>query len=186
MAGVVSINGGGPWAKSRALLGSIADVDRARVSDLVNPEPDRPLAPHWRVHCWDWITVNVGLVAPFNYFFGWWFHLIVAWIDPLWGTAAWGGCHETHHYTVARWNAFQQSGGWAFDCGSTSFEASFTFRGTPYIYIYLFIIHRPYYPNSTGLCTECLSWSSCWYLDYHWQSMINTGPIDHYVWIHYV
>ncbi|CAL1130517.1 unnamed protein product [Cladocopium goreaui] len=37
------------WAKSRALLGSISGVERARVNELVNPEPEKPLAPHWRV-----------------------------------------------------------------------------------------------------------------------------------------
>ena len=37
-----------PFAKSRALLGNIAGVPRARVVDLQNPEADKPLAPHWR------------------------------------------------------------------------------------------------------------------------------------------
>ena len=46
---MVSVHGGAPWSKSRALLGSISNVDRARVNELVNPEPERPLAPHWRV-----------------------------------------------------------------------------------------------------------------------------------------
>ncbi|CAK9083114.1 unnamed protein product, partial [Durusdinium trenchii] len=38
-----------PWARSKALAGAIDDVDRARVNELSNPEPDKPLAPHWRV-----------------------------------------------------------------------------------------------------------------------------------------
>ena len=37
------------WAKSRALLGSISGIERSRVNELVNPEPEKPLAPHWRV-----------------------------------------------------------------------------------------------------------------------------------------
>jgi|OrbCmetagenome_4_1107370.scaffolds.fasta_scaffold274410_1 hypothetical protein len=37
-----------PFQRSRALGGSIQGVDRARVVDLVNPDPDRALAPHWR------------------------------------------------------------------------------------------------------------------------------------------
>ncbi|CAJ1431132.1 unnamed protein product, partial [Effrenium voratum] len=38
-----------PWTRSKALLGSITGIERARVCELANPEPDRPLAPHWRV-----------------------------------------------------------------------------------------------------------------------------------------
>ena len=49
---MVSLHGGAPWSKSRALLGSISNVDRARVSDLSNPDPDQPLAAHFRVHSW--------------------------------------------------------------------------------------------------------------------------------------
>ena len=45
---MVSVHGGAPWSKSRALLGSIANIERGRVNELVNPEPDRPLSPHWR------------------------------------------------------------------------------------------------------------------------------------------
>ncbi|CAK9010913.1 Uncharacterized protein SCF082_LOCUS10871 [Durusdinium trenchii] len=37
------------FVKSKALLGSICDVARSRVVDLVNPDPERALAPHWRV-----------------------------------------------------------------------------------------------------------------------------------------
>ena len=39
------------WGRSKALLGSISGVERARVSELQNPEPEKPLAPHWRVPC---------------------------------------------------------------------------------------------------------------------------------------
>ncbi len=35
--------------RSRALLGSIASIERSRVSDLQNPDEERPLAAHWRV-----------------------------------------------------------------------------------------------------------------------------------------
>ena len=48
MAAMVSVHGGGQWVKSKALLGSISGIERSRVNELVNPEPDRPLAPHWR------------------------------------------------------------------------------------------------------------------------------------------
>lgn len=37
------------FSKSRASLGSITAVDRSRVSELQNPEEDKPLAAHWRV-----------------------------------------------------------------------------------------------------------------------------------------
>ena len=37
------------FSKSRALLGTISNVERARVSELQNPDPDKGLAPHWRV-----------------------------------------------------------------------------------------------------------------------------------------
>lgn len=36
------------WARSRALLGSIGNIPRARVMELNNPDQDRPLAPHFR------------------------------------------------------------------------------------------------------------------------------------------
>lgn len=38
-----------PWQRSRALRGTLAGVERARVSDLQNPDPDKALAPNWRV-----------------------------------------------------------------------------------------------------------------------------------------
>ncbi|CAL1161037.1 unnamed protein product [Cladocopium goreaui] len=37
------------WSKSRMMLGSLTGIDRARVTDLQNPDDDRPLAPHFRV-----------------------------------------------------------------------------------------------------------------------------------------
>ena len=37
-----------PWMKSKALLGTLSNIQRTRVSDLQNPEPEKPLAPHWR------------------------------------------------------------------------------------------------------------------------------------------
>ena len=49
LAAIVGVQGVHPWSRSWALLGSISDVDPDRVGDLQNPEPDRPLAPHWRV-----------------------------------------------------------------------------------------------------------------------------------------
>ena len=37
--------------KSRSFLGTISGIDRARVMDLQNPEPERPLAAHFRATC---------------------------------------------------------------------------------------------------------------------------------------
>ncbi|CAK9097690.1 unnamed protein product, partial [Durusdinium trenchii] len=37
------------FSKSKALLGSIEGIERTRVTDLQNPDPEHSLAPHWRV-----------------------------------------------------------------------------------------------------------------------------------------
>ena len=60
-----------PMLKSRALLGSISDVERARVMDLQNPEPDRPLAAHFRVPWCFFVFVLWAFsikIALFHYF----------------------------------------------------------------------------------------------------------------------
>lgn len=49
MAAMVSVAGNSVWSRSRALLGSISNIERARVTELVNPDTDRPIAPHFRV-----------------------------------------------------------------------------------------------------------------------------------------
>jgi len=49
IAGIVGIQGSHPWLRSKAMLGSIVNIQRDRVSELQNPEPEKPLAPHWRV-----------------------------------------------------------------------------------------------------------------------------------------
>ena len=36
------------FVKSKAILGSINNIERARVVDLQNPDPDSSLAPHFR------------------------------------------------------------------------------------------------------------------------------------------
>lgn len=46
---MVSASSDSPWLKSKALMGSISNVERARVNELQNPDMDKPLAPHWRV-----------------------------------------------------------------------------------------------------------------------------------------
>jgi len=51
IAGTHEKNSSVPFLKSKGFLGSISGVDRARVMDLVNPEPDRPLAAHFRAAC---------------------------------------------------------------------------------------------------------------------------------------
>ncbi|CAK9076978.1 unnamed protein product [Durusdinium trenchii] len=49
-AGIASMAGTSPtWQRSRSLLGSLNGIPRSRVQDLQNPDPDHPLAPHWRV-----------------------------------------------------------------------------------------------------------------------------------------
>ena len=37
------------FSRAKCVLGTIRDIQRSRVSELQNPEEDRPLAPHWRV-----------------------------------------------------------------------------------------------------------------------------------------
>lgn len=49
VAGVNSAHSVVAFAKSKALLGSIGGINRARVQDLQNPDPDKALPPHWRV-----------------------------------------------------------------------------------------------------------------------------------------
>ena len=39
------------WDPREELQRAISGVDRARVMELVNPEPDRPLAAHFRAAC---------------------------------------------------------------------------------------------------------------------------------------
>ena len=47
-----------PWMKSKALLGSLSNIERTRVSELQNPEPEKPLAPHWRA----WNSCRNGVI----------------------------------------------------------------------------------------------------------------------------
>lgn len=49
MAAVSEIHQKWAWAQSRALLGSIGPVPRARVCDLINADPDKPLPAPQRV-----------------------------------------------------------------------------------------------------------------------------------------
>ncbi|CAL1138958.1 unnamed protein product [Cladocopium goreaui] len=49
MASMVAVHGSPLWSRSKALLGSISNIERSRVNELQNPEPEKPLAPHWRV-----------------------------------------------------------------------------------------------------------------------------------------
>lgn len=49
LAGVSGNHSAIAFAKSRALLGSVSGIERGRVTDLQNPDPDRALAPHFRV-----------------------------------------------------------------------------------------------------------------------------------------
>lgn len=48
------------FARSKALLGSINDVERSRVNDLQNPDPDHALAPHWRAASMQIIVQNIS------------------------------------------------------------------------------------------------------------------------------
>ena len=47
------------FANSRSLLGSIGPVSRARVCDLQNPDPDRPLSAPLRVPCFQTVTLKL-------------------------------------------------------------------------------------------------------------------------------
>ncbi|CAL1148298.1 unnamed protein product [Cladocopium goreaui] len=49
LAGVSGNHSAIAFTKSKALLGSVSGVERARVQDLQNPDVDKALAPHWRV-----------------------------------------------------------------------------------------------------------------------------------------
>lgn len=49
-----------PWAKSKALLGSLTGLVRSRVNELQNPDPEKPLAPHWRAPCLDNSDLSFG------------------------------------------------------------------------------------------------------------------------------
>ena len=50
---MVGVQGAHPWLRRKALLGSIAGITRDRVHELQNPQPNQPLAAHFRVssHC---------------------------------------------------------------------------------------------------------------------------------------
>ena len=39
------------WQRSKACLGPIGPVDRIRVADMANPDPERPLSPGHRATC---------------------------------------------------------------------------------------------------------------------------------------
>lgn len=61
LAAMVGVSGNQhPWARSKALLGSICSIERSRVNELQNPEPEKPLAPHWRVSCHRMKHILVG------------------------------------------------------------------------------------------------------------------------------
>ncbi|CAL1168291.1 unnamed protein product [Cladocopium goreaui] len=49
LAGVSSGQTNVAFSHSKSLLGTISGVERSRVQELQNPDPDKALAPHWRV-----------------------------------------------------------------------------------------------------------------------------------------
>lgn len=72
LAGIAGNHGAPAFSKSRALLGSVNEVERSRVADLQNPDSDRPLAPHWRVS-WKYHHYLLGSflglsTSPFTFF----------------------------------------------------------------------------------------------------------------------
>ena len=50
MSGLAAMCGStsGAFSRSKALLGSITEIERSRVGELQNPDPEHSLAPHWR------------------------------------------------------------------------------------------------------------------------------------------
>ena len=65
---MVGVQGAHPWLRSKALLGSIAGITRDRVNELQNPQPNQPLAAHFRVssHC---LTYDFYTILQFCYAF---------------------------------------------------------------------------------------------------------------------
>ena len=61
MASMVAVHGSPLWSRSKALLGSISNIERSRVNELQNPEPEKPLAPHWRVPSMNTLLYFYGL-----------------------------------------------------------------------------------------------------------------------------
>ena len=95
------------FQKSKALLGVVQGVERARVCDLNNPDPERPLTPAWRV---SWhqrpkkpqggsrsiffhLPFDLGRNLDYPLIFSFWFK----------GSAAWCGSSPKHHHTDSDW-----------------------------------------------------------------------------------
>ena len=80
MAGMAT-HANSPWSKSRALRGTLDGVERSRVQDLQNPDPEKALAPHWRVSKLQiWHYFSSFSFKPFNQFWPmrfdkFWFHV---------------------------------------------------------------------------------------------------------------
>lgn len=55
-----------PFLRSSAFLGTLSDVPRARVMDMVNPVPDAPLAAHHRVPCPIYCGLHVDIPGNTN------------------------------------------------------------------------------------------------------------------------
>lgn len=66
LAGVSSGQTNVAFSHSKSLLGTISGVERSRVQELQNPDPDKALAPHWRV---------TGLLS---HVFKKWFHPLIS------------------------------------------------------------------------------------------------------------
>lgn len=87
------------FARSKAFLGCIGEVQRSRVSELQNPDEERPLAPHWRAPCFKFhVCVCVCFICHCFLFPCLYPNLL-----HLPGAATWGGCYS--------WYSFQTLGG---------------------------------------------------------------------------
>ena len=58
LAGISGHHQNVAFQKSKALQGVISGIPRSRVNELVNPDPERPLAPAWRVSWMKWPKTN--------------------------------------------------------------------------------------------------------------------------------
>ncbi len=73
------------WMRSKASLGGLSNIPRARVCNLQNPNPDGPIAPHHRALplLWMWMLIVLNLNQHVCSFYSW------ANFSKIWGPAAW-------------------------------------------------------------------------------------------------
>lgn len=89
------------WKHSRATLGSIGPIDRARVCDLKNLEPDKPLSPAHRVIWIQWCEWEKSMFFE-SHLFG--RILVATYALPQQGHATWSSGHCGHLGTALGWS----------------------------------------------------------------------------------